>query len=104
MEHNKIHHYRLNEDADPDFVQRNLEIVHKMPLPTIVKYVFVPTNMFTWKWFYYASNTLKLCYAAHPKAPSKVEFDKPVTLLELTVGVITGSPWYLALAADFIFR
>lgn len=104
VEHNKVHHYRLNEDADPDFVERNTETVHAWRLPLAVKYMVVFVQMITWKWFYYASNTLKLLHAGHPNAPSKRDLDAPITLTGLLTEAVKGSPWHRALAADFIFR
>jgi hypothetical protein len=57
VEHNRLHHYRLNEDGDPDLVQRNMESFLKVP--TIARYGIVVFFMFFWKWAYYAPNTFK---------------------------------------------
>ena len=60
VEHNRLHHYNLNEERDPDLVQRNLsELRENKDLPVIAKYVFVLGAMLFWKWFYYAPNTYK---------------------------------------------
>lgn len=62
VEHNRLHHYRLNEDYDPDLVQRNLSFLRDMKIPMIFKYATVAFFLPIWKWFYYASNTYKeLC-------------------------------------------
>ncbi|KAH9255749.1 hypothetical protein BASA81_006143 [Batrachochytrium salamandrivorans] len=57
LEHNKLHHYSLNEDADPDLVEANLELLRDANVPLFVKYVVAVLMMFVWKWFYYAPNT-----------------------------------------------
>ena len=60
VEHNRLHHYRLNELEDPDLVQRNLEFVRQdNKLPLWLKYTKVFAFMSIWKWFYYAPNTFK---------------------------------------------
>jgi len=104
VEHNKVHHYCLNEDADPDFVERNTESVHAWNLPLSVKYAVVVVQAVIWKWFYYASNTLKLLHAKKPQAPTKEELEQAVTLTSLLKEAVKGNPWYRALAVDFIFR
>lgn len=104
VEHNKVHHYRLNEDADPDFVERNTKVVQDMDIPLAAKYAVVAVQAATWKWFYYASNTLKLLHADRPSAPSKEEMDEPIVLTHLLREAVKGNPWYRALAADFFLR
>jgi len=103
-EHNKIHHYALNEDTDPDFVQRNLEPIRDADMPLALKYAVVVFFMATWKWFYYASNTLKLVHASYPGVPAKKVFDEPVTIKSLIADSVSGNPWYRALLMDFAFR
>jgi len=103
-EHNKVHHYCLNEDADPDFVERNTEFVQQMKLPMLVKYAIVAFFMVTWKWFYYASNTLKLLHADRINAPSKKEMKEAITLTTLLSQAVRGNPWYRGLAADLFIR
>mmetsp|Transcript_13567 Transcript_13567/g.29715 ORF Transcript_13567/g.29715 Transcript_13567/m.29715 type:complete len:408 (+) Transcript_13567:52-1275(+) len=104
VEHNKYHHYRLNEDADPDYVQRNTEVVQQWRLPLSVKYVIVAVQAATWKWFYYASNTLKLLHADEPNAPCKEELHEPITVSGLVTEAAKGRPWYKSLSADFFLR
>lgn len=57
LEHNKLHHYSLNEDSDPDLVEANLEFLRESSMPLPIKYVVATAFMFIWKWFYYAPNT-----------------------------------------------
>jgi len=57
FEHNKFHHYYLNEQSDPDLVENIYDT-------TLVRFTFFQRNimfllsMITWRWAYYASNTL----------------------------------------------
>ena len=57
IEHNKFHHYNLNEEADPDLVEANLADLREYKWPMFVKYLVVAFFMTSWKWFYYAPNT-----------------------------------------------
>jgi hypothetical protein len=59
IEHNRLHHYRLNEAKDPDLVQRNLDFVRDGKYPRFLKYAVVAFFLPIWKWFYYAPNTYK---------------------------------------------
>jgi fatty acid desaturase len=58
-EHNQQHHYRLGEEADPDYVEKNLDWLRAARLPTPVKLAIVAFFSATWKWSYYAPNTLR---------------------------------------------
>ncbi len=57
-EHNLLHHYRLNELRDPDLVEANLEWLRQSRLPMALRYLVVGFFALTWKWSYYAPNTL----------------------------------------------
>jgi len=59
VEHNRLHHYRLNEESDPDLVQRNMRFVRNSDMPVALKYGIVAFFLPVWKWFYYAPNTYK---------------------------------------------
>jgi hypothetical protein len=59
IEHNRLHHYRLNEKNDPDLVQRNLAFLRQAQLPMLAKYVVLAALFPVWKWYYYAPNTFK---------------------------------------------
>lgn len=60
VEHNRLHHYSLNEGRDPDLVQRNLSVLRdNKKVPMIAKYAAVLFMVPIWKWFYYAPNTYK---------------------------------------------
>jgi fatty acid desaturase len=58
-EHNKLHHYKLNEvKGDPDYFPRNYGYVIAAPWPKALKVLFPLFYMLTWKWQYLAVNTL----------------------------------------------
>lgn len=104
VEHNKFHHYRLNEDADPDFVQRNTVPIQNYPVPLAGKYLIVAVQACIWKWFYYASNTLKLLHAGRADVPKKEEFDDAVTIVGLIKEAAKGNSWHRAVLADLLLR
>src|SRR5690606_24865108 len=57
-EHNLQHHYRLNEEADPDLVERNLRWLRDSRLPRWLRLALVPLFAISWKFVYYAPSTL----------------------------------------------
>ncbi len=57
-EHNVQHHYRLNEEADPDLVERNLAWLRDSKLPRWLRLVVVAVLALTWKFVYYAPSSL----------------------------------------------
>jgi len=58
-EHNQLHHYRLGEEEDPDLLERNVEWMESEGWPRVARYAMVAFFMVTWKWSYYAPNTLR---------------------------------------------
>lgn len=58
-EHNLQHHYRLNEEADPDLVERNLIWLRDSRLPRWLRRALVPFMAMSWKYVYYAPSTLE---------------------------------------------
>lgn len=59
-EHNIMHHYHLGEDTDPDNVENNLQWLIRSKTPMWARYLFVYAFAGTWKFTYYAPNTLKI--------------------------------------------
>ncbi len=59
-EHNIMHHYHLGESDDPDNVEKNLQWLTKSKVPMWLRYVFVYAFAGTWKFTYYAPNTLRI--------------------------------------------
>ncbi len=62
-EHNQLHHYRLGEDFDPDLVEVNMDWLRDASWPRPAKLAFVAAVSTTWKWSYYAPNTLRMLEA-----------------------------------------
>jgi fatty acid desaturase len=58
-EHNVYHHYKLNEDNDPDNVQHNLELLRNLKIPNVLKYLIIIGFAFTWRLLYYSPNSYK---------------------------------------------
>ncbi|MEA1918983.1 MAG: fatty acid desaturase [Campylobacterota bacterium] len=59
-EHNIMHHYHLGEEEDPDNVERNLQWLIRSKTPMWLRYLIVYAFAGTWKFTYYAPNTLKI--------------------------------------------
>jgi fatty acid desaturase len=60
FEHNIMHHYHLGEDDDPDNVERNMQWLIKSDTPMWLRRVFIFLFAGTWKFTYYAPNTLRI--------------------------------------------
>ena len=69
-EHNVLHHYRLNEARDPDLVEANLDWLRRKPWPVAAKVAVVAFFSMTWRWSYYAPNTLAELHRP-PTAPGE---------------------------------
>ena len=59
-EHNIMHHYHLGEDDDPDNVERNMQWLIQSNTPMWLRRLFVYIFAATWKFTYYAPNTLRI--------------------------------------------
>ncbi len=59
-EHNIMHHYHLGEEEDPDNVERNLQWLIQSKTPMFLRYIFIYLFVGTWKFTYYAPNTLRI--------------------------------------------
>ena len=103
FEHNHLHHHYLNEDIDPDLVERNLFTLRNADLPFPVKYLAVAFFVFTWRWSYYASNTF--ANLIEKKKVSNSKSSQTVTVIHLFMGKIFPS-WNLRKIplGSFIFR
>lgn len=58
-EHDRLHHYKLNELGDPDLVEENLSWLRDSRIPMPLRYVLVFIGASTWRWVYYAPNTFR---------------------------------------------
>jgi len=72
-EHNIMHHYHLGEKDDPDQVERNLQWLIQSKTPMWLRYVIVYAFTATWKYTYYAPNTLRILGNKKLKEEDKVE-------------------------------
>ena len=72
-EHNIMHHYHLGEDDDPDNVERNLQWLIQSKIPMWLRYVIVYSFATTWKFTYYAPNTLRILKNKKLKEQDKLE-------------------------------
>jgi len=78
-EHNRLHHYRLNEDSDPDLVESNLDWLRESKLPMPVRYAIVAVFASTWKPTYYAPNTLRKLFEERRRKASPALQSGPVS-------------------------
>jgi len=103
FEHNHLHHHYLNEDTDPDLVERNVDGIRNANLPVLVKYVAVAFFVFTWRWSYYASNTFATLIEKNRL--KKSNHGQSVTVVHLFMGKMFPSwnPRNVPLES-FIFR
>lgn len=58
-EHNVLHHYNTSEHKDPDLVEDLAVFVRESNFPMWIRYVLVFLAGITWKFTYYAPNTLR---------------------------------------------
>jgi fatty acid desaturase len=63
-EHNVLHHYHTGELADPDLVEENVRAIRDSNLPMPLRYAVVGFYSLSWKWSYYAPNTLQVLQRA----------------------------------------
>jgi len=79
-EHNIQHHYRLNEEADPDLVERNLSWLRESSMPKWLRRALVPFMAMTWKFVYYAPSTLEALARAEARRGSRARPNTAETL------------------------
>jgi len=72
-EHNIMHHYHLGELDDPDNVERNMQWLIKTKTPMWIRTLFVYIFAGTWKYTYYAPNTLRILKNKKLKEDNKME-------------------------------
>lgn len=58
-EHNILHHYFTSENKDPDLVEDHAAFMRGRRVPKFIKYLIVAFISVTWKFTYYAPNTLR---------------------------------------------
>jgi len=72
-EHNIMHHYHLGEADDPDNVERNMQWLIQSKTPMWLRRLFVYIFAGTWKFVYYAPNTLRILQNKKLKEENKKE-------------------------------
>jgi fatty acid desaturase len=81
IEHNKYHHYYLNEKQDPDFVEG--KVARGGSQSTFSRFVFNIITICTWRWSYYCINTYKVLMCNNNSPDIDNDDFKAVTLLTL---------------------
>ena len=72
-EHNIMHHYHLGEIDDPDNVERNMQWLIQSKIPMWGRRIIVYLFAGTWKFSYYAPNTLRIIQNKKLKEENKKE-------------------------------
>jgi len=72
-EHNIMHHYHLGEADDPDNVERNMQWLIQSKIPMWGRRLIVYLFAGTWKFSYYAPNTLRIIQNKKLKEENKKE-------------------------------
>ena len=88
VEHNRLHHYRLNEFSDPDLVQRNLAFLRDANVPTALKYPVVAMILPIWKAFYYSPNTFTQLQVSKWKQEGRALPEHFDPLMSVTLGTL----------------
>lgn len=74
-EHNIMHHYHLGEKDDPDNVELNTQWIANSKMPMWVRYLLIYGFAGTWKFTYYAPNTLRILDNKKRKKEEKLEIE-----------------------------
>jgi fatty acid desaturase len=88
FEHNQQHHYRLGEEADPDYVEMNLDWLRAARWPGPVKLMVVAFFATTWKWSYYAPNTFRQLRGRRGKKPAERGDLEPLASMFVTASFL----------------
>jgi fatty acid desaturase len=70
-EHNILHHYHTGEHGDPDLVEDHAEFLRAMRIPKFLKYIALFFFGISWKFIYYAPNTLSALHSYKTRTASK---------------------------------
>eukprot|EP00985_Skeletonema_marinoi_P008626 scaffold3945_cov134-Skeletonema_marinoi.AAC.4 len=105
VEHNRLHHYHLGEDLDPDLVERNLSFLREMDIPKPLKYGVALALMSIWKSYYYAPNTFKELQITKwrqegRELPTNFDPNEPVTLRSCSFQKMMGTRQLLRLSTQ----
>jgi len=78
-EHNILHHYYTGELKDPDLVENVTKLMREIKVSNVLKYLVIFFFMCTWKFTYYAPNTL---YHYKLKRGQNLKFNKLANYLK----------------------
>lgn len=98
-EHNIMHHYHLGEKDDPDNVELNTQWITQSKMPMWVRYILIYSFAATWKFTYYAPNTLRVLANKKLKEEDKIEIEaldwNPKTPLGLELWMDNILPYFI---------
>ena len=98
-EHNIMHHYHLGEKDDPDNVELNTQWITQSKMPMWFRYVLIYAFAATWKFTYYAPNTLRVLANKKLKEEDKIEIESldwsPKTPLGLELWMNNILPYFI---------
>ncbi|MBP9113219.1 MAG: fatty acid desaturase [Polyangiaceae bacterium] len=72
-EHNVLHHSFTGEERDPDLVERNVDYLRNSKLPMPARYAVMSLLALSWKYVYYAPNTLRVWMNRHDAQEKKAD-------------------------------
>lgn len=84
-EHNHLHHARTSDPGDPDLVEAHFEGVRAANLPRALKLAVVGFYALTWKFTYYAPNTLALLRRAERRRAANTPVDPDASNTDIPV-------------------
>lgn len=79
-EHNKMHHYNLGEESDPDNIEINMQWLRNSNWPMWLRYFIITVFACIWKIAYYAPNTLNMLTNAERRRKGEPEHDTFIRL------------------------
>lgn len=98
-EHNIMHHYHLGEKDDPDNVELNTQWITESKMPMWFRYILIYAFAATWKFTYYAPNTLRVLANKKLKEEDKIEIEaldwSPKTKLGLELWMDNILPYFM---------
>lgn len=83
QEHNVLHHYYTGEEKDPDLIERNVESIRNARVPKIFKYGVAALTALTWRFSYYAPNTISTVDPDNLHKRSNLKPDEFLTIRDL---------------------
>lgn len=94
-EHNRLHHYRLGEDEDPDVVEISSAFIREAPVPKPIKYGLTALAALTWKPLYYAPTSIRsLARSQHKGDADRPELRVPYWRDWSPLGRVGRAVWW----------